>query len=296
MHARQLARVSGLFALLALLVGAGSAHALICGDADGNKSVTVTDGVAILRAAAALSDTCTLAVCDFDVSGAITVTDGVTALRKAAGLSIQKNCVPTRTFFDAGITEIVTDVQPFFDRVLPFAPQRGKPSQGDLIPCDNTFDDGVVEIVKDGGETTVTFSGCELGDVLIDGDLIDSSSGLEVAISFTFRNDDTLDFEGVLNKTDKGTSLIVGGFLEISAGLSFPEIGDFNVTINNLQVGASGAILGGQTFLDLRPGELEGFLDVTEVFDGSNLITTTITRDDQSTATALFDTITKRFL
>ncbi len=64
----------------------------LCGDADGDGAVTVTDGVLTLRAAAALSSPCTAAQCDVDGSGAVTVTDGVNVLRAAAGLPFASNC------------------------------------------------------------------------------------------------------------------------------------------------------------------------------------------------------------
>jgi hypothetical protein len=64
----------------------------ICGDADGNGVITVSDGVQVLRAAAGLSSTCTPARCDVDGNGEITVTDGVATLRVAAGLSTPRAC------------------------------------------------------------------------------------------------------------------------------------------------------------------------------------------------------------
>jgi len=70
---------------------AAPAGAQLCGDADDNGSITVTDGVTVLRAAAALG-TCDLTRCDVDGSGDITVTDGVNVLRAAAGLSATLNC------------------------------------------------------------------------------------------------------------------------------------------------------------------------------------------------------------
>jgi hypothetical protein len=63
-------------------------RAELCGDADGSGSVTVTDGVSVLRTAANLPSTCSMVVCDVDRSGTITVTDGVNVLRGAAGFSI----------------------------------------------------------------------------------------------------------------------------------------------------------------------------------------------------------------
>lgn len=64
----------------------------LCGDADSDGRITTGDGTLVLRAAAGLSSSCTLAVCDVDGSGAITVTDGVNVLRAAAGLSFSDAC------------------------------------------------------------------------------------------------------------------------------------------------------------------------------------------------------------
>ena len=77
---------------LGIATVAAPAAAQVCGDADQNGTVTVTDGVQTLRAAAALDSTCTDAVCDVDGSGAITVTDGVEVLRLAAGISVDVRC------------------------------------------------------------------------------------------------------------------------------------------------------------------------------------------------------------
>ncbi len=64
----------------------------LCGDADLNGTLTVSDGVQTLRAAAGLSSDCTLDRCDVDGSRSITVTDGVDILRAAAGLSFPAAC------------------------------------------------------------------------------------------------------------------------------------------------------------------------------------------------------------
>ncbi len=64
----------------------------LCGDADANGSVTVTDGVQTLRAAADLPSPCTLARCDMDGNGTLSVSDGVHVLRGAAGLTFTADC------------------------------------------------------------------------------------------------------------------------------------------------------------------------------------------------------------
>jgi hypothetical protein len=64
----------------------------ICGDANNDGDISVSDGVSALRAAAELPSTCPLAVCDVNADGRITVTDGVNILRNAAGLPTVDKC------------------------------------------------------------------------------------------------------------------------------------------------------------------------------------------------------------
>ena len=79
-------------ALVALLALATSAHAQVCGDANGDGDVNVSDGVQALRAAAQLSTTCTPATCDLDGDGTVGLADGVNVLRKAAELPAPSLC------------------------------------------------------------------------------------------------------------------------------------------------------------------------------------------------------------
>lgn len=81
--------VSGLVALLV-----AGAEAQVCGDADDNGAVTVSDGVNVLRAAAGLDGPCrdNVVACDVDGNGAVSVTDGVRVLRAAAGLPETFTC------------------------------------------------------------------------------------------------------------------------------------------------------------------------------------------------------------
>lgn len=64
----------------------------LCGDADGNGSVTNADGVQTLRAAAGLSSVCTVDICDMNGNGNVTVSDGVQVLRASVGLSAESRC------------------------------------------------------------------------------------------------------------------------------------------------------------------------------------------------------------
>jgi cysteine-rich repeat protein len=80
------------------MVVAGGA---VCGDADGNGITSLSDGVQVLRAAAELSSSCTLARCDVDGNGSIGTTDGVQVLRAAAGLPFVGNCESRAASFTA---------------------------------------------------------------------------------------------------------------------------------------------------------------------------------------------------
>ena len=70
----------------------GPADAATCGDANRTGSVTVTDGVLVLRAAAQLPSVCADERCDMNLDSRISVTDGVLALRVAAGIATQVAC------------------------------------------------------------------------------------------------------------------------------------------------------------------------------------------------------------
>jgi hypothetical protein len=99
-----------LLTLCAQAVPSARSYAQVCGDADGNGSITVTDGVQVLRAAAGLLSGCNGRLCDVDGSGNVTVTDGVNVLRAAAGLSVNLSCTSQGRFVDNG-DGTVTDNQ-----------------------------------------------------------------------------------------------------------------------------------------------------------------------------------------
>jgi len=79
------------------------AQAQVCGDVDGSGTVTVSDGIETLRAAAGLTSNCTPGSCDVDGTGTVTVTDGVNILRTAAGLPSIARCPTGITKFVGGV-------------------------------------------------------------------------------------------------------------------------------------------------------------------------------------------------
>jgi hypothetical protein len=91
--------MSATLAAVMLALCPSAATAQLCGDADGDGSVTINDGVQTLRAAASLSSTCGADVCDVTGDGSITLVDGINVLRAAASLSAQNACPSEITGF-----------------------------------------------------------------------------------------------------------------------------------------------------------------------------------------------------
>lgn len=107
-------RSSSAVAALACILLASAAQAQVCGDADGDGQVSVTDGVNVLRAAAGLPGACPVERCDVDGNGTIGVGDGVNVLRVAAGLPATLACTPQARFVDNGdgtVTDNETGLQ-----------------------------------------------------------------------------------------------------------------------------------------------------------------------------------------
>jgi hypothetical protein len=95
--------VVGLLMATTFVLGSSGASAQVCGDANGNGTIDLTDGVQILRSAASLSSSCSASICDLDGNGTISVTDGVNALRRVAGLSATVGCGTGISSFVAGV-------------------------------------------------------------------------------------------------------------------------------------------------------------------------------------------------
>lgn len=64
----------------------------LCGDANADDVVTVTDALLILGKAVGLAKSCPKAACDMDGNGEITGIDALTDLRKAVGLEVGEHC------------------------------------------------------------------------------------------------------------------------------------------------------------------------------------------------------------
>lgn len=88
----------------ALVLVAAPGWTEICGDPDGSGTLTVADGVQILRAAAELSSNCFLQICDVNGNGVVDIADGVNVLRAAVSLNASTTC-------GEPVSAFVTDVQ-----------------------------------------------------------------------------------------------------------------------------------------------------------------------------------------
>ncbi len=275
------------------VAAAGSASAQVCGDADGNGSVTVTDGVQVLRSGAGLSSSCTERAnsCDVDGSGGTTVTDGVNVLRKAAGLAITEACPSGGGNGD--VQEVTDIVVPFL--VLGLSELRNvSPTSADVRPAatEDCEDGGSRTTEQSGATASVTFNACKvsepgLGGYQLDGE-IQAQLGIPTStIFFEFQvtnltTSEQVDFDGSLQGTARlqGGFVVDGGPLIVRGPNEGPEI--FRVTFNELTVDGDGNLLSGSVeaedtsnSFDLKTAELE-------VEDGSSTATLHVVRDDDT--------------
>jgi hypothetical protein len=242
-------------AVAMIIGGAASGHAATCGDANRTGSVTVTDGVLVLRAAAQLPSNCPRERCDMNVDGGISVTDGVLALRVAAGVETQVACSASQA--DVIFGSIVKSVG-FGGTASPAGRAR---AAGTTQECP---DGGFIE--DDG--TTLTFNDCADGDFVTDGTLTIVSGG-EDTVTIVF---DTTDF---VRST--------GEFLGTAGGLEY-FFGVDGVQINGVLNHAS-SFVGGYT------DEFSGVQLDLDFFLIGGTVTTTITDGSEEFANvAVFTT------
>lgn len=271
--------------ILALGLTAGAvvpATAQVCGDADGSGTVSVSDGVQTLRAAAGLESACTLAVCDVDGSGAVTVTDGVSVLRKAAGLSITENCGSAAE----QPATVLGELQPLFKYGLPFA--TGKP----VSSCANA-PDGTIDVESDEDGTTTTFFACQVDDVALYGDVIVGAGTL----TFGSFEADTAGDEDFI--ADYDGELAVGGgsggrTLNGTVDVTTESADTLTVTLTNVVV-TKGILKSGTAVADLGASDIAAAftrLDIT--FDGSGVARVVATRASGGTETFRLDIATGR--
>ncbi len=266
----------------------------LCGDVDDSKSVTVTDGVQVLRAAAELSSDCTLAVCDADVNGEIGVTDGVIVLRKAAGLTITDDCIPDDGRPGLQLSHLVQATQPLVSAVLATMLQHVTDTvDGNSFACDNG-EDGTYDIAFSDGEQDTSFSDCLVGNTLINGDIENANDDPILSVEIgDVRTDETISFEGTDGSALLGINTVDGvkysGRLDASPSFA-DDTSDFLLVVQNLQVSASGFPAGGfLQFVLTEDSNVTGVHEIKVFYDGSNLARVLVTFTDGSFKNYKFD-------
>ena len=253
--------ISILGALLALSAGA-PAVAAVCGDADGSGTVSVTDGVRILRTAALLGDACAPGTCDVDGNGAVSVTDGVLTLRIAAGLTVDARC-PADDAVAGGVEAIVRESLPFLSGGLGLVVQDLTAAAAVEVQCDN-FPAGTIE--TDG--TSIEFDDCAFtGGFVFTGRVdIEAQGGtfgaLEIVDPATGR---TTTANGRVSFRTAGAIRIVTGAPTLDSAL-----GRYTVTFDDLREAENGAFVGGRVVLDVRDADVPRVDAVTLAFDGDD--------------------------
>jgi hypothetical protein len=282
-------------AALCGVVGVSGAFAQTCGDADGSGSVTVTDGVQVLRSAAGLSSGCSERTnsCDVDGSGSVTITDGVNVLRKAAGVSITESC-------PGGGGDGTADVAQVTDVLLPFLTfgLREVPSVSDasaaVQPADtqDCEDGGTRTTSRSGSTFSVTFAACKVsesgvGSAQLDGlirvELGIPNSGVDFDLKVTDLETNKLyDFHGELTGQVRlsGGFVLDGGPVSVLNGAEGPKI--FEITFNDLTVDGNGHIESGSVEAEDTSDSFELQSAEVEVEDGSSTASVHVVRDDQT--------------
>ncbi len=277
-----------------MLAWSPAVHA-VCGDVDASGTVTVTDGVQTLRAAAGLSSACTPAACDVDGSGGVTVTDGVNVLRKAAGLSAPDAC-PGGT--GNGIAEAVDPVLPFFAFGLGFAADLAIASDRALpavVDVDDCPAGGTRAKDFTGAVLRIEFNACRygspgLGHFEFSRRILVNFAQSQIAFSFTVTDRDSgrvVDFGGLFGFVPRSG----GGFTaDGTITLTTPQ-GDFTLVVEGLDVDDEGHVLaGGGSIADTSNNFALKRLDFQVTGPASASLTATF--DDDTTSAFVLNLVT----
>jgi hypothetical protein len=272
---------SFLGALCAVVLFAVPASAQLCGDADGNGQVSVTDGVQALRAAATLTNTCTAARCDVDGNGSISVTDGVNILRKAAALPITENCPGT----EAQIEELLQNTLPIFGQLTKVGGAAAA-QIAEVFACDNS--EGFFEIDDETGE--ITFVNCQLDVFLYDGTLSSDDGGNTVFFDISFVDLTTDEFFSIFG--DLGfRSTQTGGIIAGSLDISFEGLGEISVVFEEVETDIDDNFVGGSILFDATDSDIDGVVGIRVGFTTDVVVPVSVILDDQSVLDFDFDTI-----
>jgi glucose/arabinose dehydrogenase len=195
-------KASAVVLVMSTILGAFPVAAEICGDADGNGAVTVTDGVRALGAAAGLADRCEPALCDLDGNGSLSVSDGVNVLRLAAELPTFAACplVPAIT-----LTTVASDLDsPLF--------LSGAPG-----------DPGKLYIVEKPGRIRIRQNGAVLERAFLDITELTSKGGEQGLLGLAFHPAYATNGRFYVDYTDTGGDTVVAEYVRSAADPTLAE-------------------------------------------------------------------------
>ncbi len=275
-------KLSAVVAAACVFMIGGTASAQICGDGDNSGTVTVTDGVQALRAAAALTSSCSAATCDVDGSGTVTVSDGVNILRKAAGVAITENCPGTS--LDTQVEDLLESTLPVFGNLTKFAAPSAAAAGTEQFACDNQ---GSVTFDPDTGE--FFFDDCDLEGFNYDGSLQIGDNTLAFDLNSTdLTTGQSETLVGSLSQRAVGETFVFDGFFQL-----FSDFGAFSVGFDNLVPDpVTGLFVGGALDLSIDDGQLEEVESIRLAFDPSNIAVVDVNLVDGSTVPFNFNLVT----
>jgi hypothetical protein len=226
-----------------------------CGDADNNGTVSVTDGVNVLRSAASLSSIATRDCCDMDFNGVVSVTDGVLTLRAAADL-------PGATCLEEQIRDGLTRFGPItkIGNVVTAKTERGA-QIAQTLPCS-------------GGGFTITEIDrledveCREGDVITTGIITLSDAPLSATFaSFQAVNvltGETLVSSGTVEFREEATGTSAIGVIARESRASTPPPtgspdrvarGTFTDELRDVRIDDEGRVLSGSILTTVAMGQ-----------------------------------------
>jgi hypothetical protein len=256
------------------VVGLDATTALaVCGDANGDGRVSVSDGVQTLRAAAGLSSSCD-GDCDIDGSGAITVSDGVNVLRKAAGLATTDACPNGDP-----VSSLIGHTIDIFGPLVKVGAVGGAAAAGTASLCDNP--DGGFQQSASG----FTFDDCQIGAVSFTG--------------FLGVGDGTLGFNG-LSVRRLGDVLTLQGSLSVGQSDGNPELsgvldgdslllGSYVITFQQVVSDPQGNTIDGLLLFDTSGADIPDVRGVRVTLTGDSSFPVVVTFTDDSTGDFTYD-------
>ena len=258
----------------AAIVGLAPSTVLaVCGDANGDGNVTVSDGVQTLRAAAGLSSSCDTD-CDFDGSGAVTVSDGVNVLRKAAGLAVVDACPSGDP-----VSSLIGHTLDIFGPLTKVGAVGGASAAGTSSPCDNP--DGGFQQTASG----FVFDDCRIDGVTFTGFLGSNDGQLNFDNLAVARRGDVLSLVGSLVVGDDGGNPLLNGVLNGDSD----KLGAYVIFYQGVVTDSQGKTLDGALVFDTSEANLDDIVEVRVTLTGGTSLPVVVTYADDSTQNFTYD-------